>query len=270
MASTTTETRDSRESRWVSIGLPNARRENHDSTTVIPMPAASAETKKRTGSTGVYQSGCTFSGRIRNREPSDDWWSVERITPRITRTGVMGLRSRRSQSSLKRSSTTGANSRDNTVVYSITPADFEHHGVGVPHDDRMPDVPGLPEVEHQPADDEDIAEERGEHRRPQDRFELLQVQDVDGRGDREAAGRKAHAAEDVEADPQPPRERVGQVGHGAESFGEAKKGDGADDANHHDRGHCPEAQLQRGEAILKHGALPFRRARRGRHPPCAW
>ena len=52
-----TETRDRRASRCVSIGRPKARLENHDSTTVIAIPAARAETKNNTGNIGVYQSG---------------------------------------------------------------------------------------------------------------------------------------------------------------------------------------------------------------------
>jgi hypothetical protein len=86
----------------------------------MAIPAARADTKNSTGSIGVYHSGCIFSGTIRNRLPREDWCSVESRTPRITSTGVTVFKLLSIQSSLKRflngSMTTGANSRDSTVV----------------------------------------------------------------------------------------------------------------------------------------------------------
>ena len=52
-----------------------------DSKIVIASPTAIADRKKNTGSSGLYQNGCSFSGMIRYSVPSEDWCSVERITP---------------------------------------------------------------------------------------------------------------------------------------------------------------------------------------------
>ena len=43
-----------------------------DSKIVIASPTAIAERKKNTGSSGLYQNGCSFSGTIRYSVPSDD------------------------------------------------------------------------------------------------------------------------------------------------------------------------------------------------------
>ena len=49
-----------------------------------------------------------------------------------------------------------------------------------------------------------VFSEGGQQRRPRDRPQPLDVEDVDARGDHEATGRQPDAAEQVEADPQAP------------------------------------------------------------------
>ena len=41
------------------------------------------ETKKKTGSSSEYQSGCSLVGASRKRAPSADWCRVERMSPAI-------------------------------------------------------------------------------------------------------------------------------------------------------------------------------------------
>src|SRR5579864_5545534 len=87
---------------------------------VMANPTAIAEMKKNNGNNGLYHSGCNFSGMIKYKVPSEDWCNVERITPRITK-GIKAARTIfRGFCRLKRSSTIGENSRERTVVYSIT------------------------------------------------------------------------------------------------------------------------------------------------------
>ena len=114
--------------------------------------------------------------------------------------------------------------REDRRVERDAPADLEHDRVRVPHDERVPDVPGAPEVEHERDDDEAVAEERRQDGRADDRPELLEVEDVDRRADREAAGGEGDAAEDVEADPEPPGEGVGEVRGAGEALEEADDG----------------------------------------------
>jgi hypothetical protein len=87
---------------------------------VMARPAAMADVKKKTGNSGEYQSGWSFSGTIRYSDPSEDWWRVERITPTMTKGMVTARRIRRGHSRFNFSKTTGENSRASTVVYSIT------------------------------------------------------------------------------------------------------------------------------------------------------
>ena len=46
------------------------------------------------------------------------------------------------------------------------PGHLEHHGVGVPVNERMPDAPGLPQIKHQGGDHEEVAQEPREDRGP--------------------------------------------------------------------------------------------------------
>jgi hypothetical protein len=83
---------------------------------VIASPTAIAERKKKNGSSGEYQNGCNFSGMIKYSVPSEDWCSVERITPQMT----SGMSTPRMIFNgfcrLKRSSTMGENSSARTEV----------------------------------------------------------------------------------------------------------------------------------------------------------
>ncbi len=106
--------------------------------------------------------------------------------------------------------------RQHRGVEHHAPADLEHHGARVPHHQRVPDVPGPAQVEQQRHHDQRVAEEGGQDGGPHDRLEPLEVEDVDHRGDHEAAGRQADAAEQVEADPEAPGEGVGEVGDRAQ------------------------------------------------------
>ena len=101
------------------------------------------------------------------------------------------------------------------------PGDFEHHRVLVVEDDRVPDAVGPSEVVHQRDTDQDVAEERGEHRGPKDGLELLEAEHVHAGSDGEPACCERDAAHDVEPDPQTPGEVVAQAGGGAEAEAEA-------------------------------------------------
>src|SRR5579872_3859536 len=103
-----------------SSASPNARLLCHDSKIVMARPTDTADTKKKTGSMGEYQSGYSLFGTIRYRLPKEDRCRVERMTPAI----MIGSETMRSQRRVrfhwKRSSTTGTNSRARTVVYKVT------------------------------------------------------------------------------------------------------------------------------------------------------
>ncbi len=95
---------------------PNARELNDDSKIVIARPTAIAEMKKKNGSAGEYQNGCSFVGMIRYSVPSEDWCSVESRMPRITRRNQAALTHLSGVARLKRSSTAVENSNISTVV----------------------------------------------------------------------------------------------------------------------------------------------------------
>ena len=50
------------------------------------------ETKKSTGMSSEYQSGWIFGLAIMNRAPRADWWSVDRVIPKITVPMVRAVR----------------------------------------------------------------------------------------------------------------------------------------------------------------------------------
>jgi len=62
-----------------------------------------------------------------------------------------------------------------------------------------------------------------------DRLELLDLQDVDDEGQDVGAAGERHSRDHVEADPDPPRVVLGEVGHGAQPVGEP-------DGDHHEAG----------------------------------
>ena len=112
------------------------------------------------------------------------------------------------------------------------PGHLEEHRVGVPHHHGVPDAPGLAQVEEQPDDEHQVADEGRELGRPEQRLELFQVEDIDGRGHGEAAGGQGHPGEHVKADPQAPGVGVVQVSGGAQPKEEPDRG--RDEAQHQD------------------------------------
>jgi hypothetical protein len=132
-------------------------------------------------------------------------------------------------------------------IENHAPGDFEHHGRPAERvDDGHRQVPGAAEVRRQAQHGEEVAEEAGQQGRPDDRVVLFQAEDVDGRRQRVAAGRKRHAAEQIEADPDPPGVGLREVGGGAqaedEAIGEQRDPDGHDEARDEipGRGEAPE------------------------------
>ena len=219
--------RASGSSRSISRWRPKARSLRYDSRIVMPMPAPIAEMKKRSGSSGVYQSGCSLLGhdqveRAERRLVQGREDHAER-SPAAWRCAWM---IRRGRSRPKRSKTTGENSSASTVgVEHHAPGHLEHHRVRVPEDQRVPDAPRLPEVEEQPDDDQQVAEEAGEHGRADDRARsACRLKMCTMAVSVKAAGRQADAAQDVEADPEAPGELVAQVGDGAQAAREAQHG----------------------------------------------
>ena len=59
------------------------------------------------------------------------------------------------------------------------PGYLEHHRVRIPPEDRMPDVPGLTEVEEQADDDKQVAEKGGQDRWAHQGFQAAIPGDVD-------------------------------------------------------------------------------------------
>ena len=83
---------------------------------IIASPTAIAEMKKNTGSSGLHQKACSLLGMMRYRVPSDDWCSVERITPRMTKTIITLRTALSARVQPRRSKTMGENSSASTVV----------------------------------------------------------------------------------------------------------------------------------------------------------
>jgi hypothetical protein len=84
--------------------------------------------------------------------------------------------------------------RQDRRVEHHAPGHLEHDRVRVPEDQRVPDAPGLPQVEHQPDDDEQVSHEPGQQGRAHDRLEALDVEQVHDGGQREGA-RQTDAAQ---------------------------------------------------------------------------
>ena len=74
-------------SRW-----PNIHAEKKDSAVTIISPRPIAETRNRIQMIGLYHSGCSRYGAMRNRDPSEDWWSEDSTIPMITSGIVAFLR----------------------------------------------------------------------------------------------------------------------------------------------------------------------------------
>ena len=124
------------------------------------------------------------------------------------------------------------------------PGHLEHHRVGIPHNQRVPDAVGESQVEQEPHNHQQVAQEGGEDGRANDGTEPLQVEEVHGGRDGETPCGQAHADHHVEPDPDPPGELVGQVGRCAQPPPEAH-GRGVEARHHDDGGHAaPECQLR--------------------------
>jgi hypothetical protein len=163
--------------------------------------------------------------------------------------------------------------REHGRVEHHAPGDLEEDRSVVPVDERVPDPPRLAEVVEQSEDDEQIAEERGEHGRAHDRLEAADVEEVDGRHQREAAGREPDTAEDVETDPQAPGEPIAQVRHRPEPAGETHHRDGEEGENEQAPDRGPESHAERARGCCRPGAhgvsLPGGRSASGAGAPWA-
>ena len=129
------------------------------------------------------------------------------------------------------------------------PADLEQRRVGVPVDEHVPDVPRQAEIEHEAHRHGQVAEKRRQDRRADDRVEALELEDVDGGGDDEAAGGQRHPAHDVESNPDAPGVAVGKIGRRAQAEQEAVDADGR-----RQPGEGPEEELQAPDP--SHGRAP--------------
>ena len=124
-------------------------------------------------------------------------------------------------------------------------------------DDAAPDVPRPADLQDQPGDEQQIADQSREDGHPNQRAIPLDAEDVDHRGHDEAARRQADPGEDVEPDPDAPRRLVAEVGHRAEAEGET---DGDDDGGHRQQQrHQHPPRGQRRSKALNHGDLLSRR-----------
>src|SRR4051794_21768816 len=102
--------------------------------------------------------------------------------------------------------------------------DLKHDGVRVTHDERMPDVVRAAEIEHERDAHEDVPEKGREHRGPDDGMKTLDVEDMDGCSESEAAGGKHDAAKHVEANPNAPGELVTEICRFAQPLAETDDG----------------------------------------------
>src|ERR1039458_6596708 len=103
-----------------SNGLWNIQNVSAETKIAIANPEIRALRKKKMGNRGVYHSGRSLVGTMRNSEPRDDGCSVERITPQMTNGTVIACTTRDSRIQPILSRRIGANSTDNTPVYNIT------------------------------------------------------------------------------------------------------------------------------------------------------
>lgn len=106
----------------------------------------------------------------------------------------------------------------------------------------MPDAVGPAEIVEQGEDHQQVAQKRGQHRGANDGLEGFDVEDVNDGAQGETARRQAHAAEDVEADPQAPGKLVAEIGGCAQPLGEAHVGGIQPEAEQDDEHGAPEGQ----------------------------
>ena len=115
-----------------------------------PGPRRSPRCKNSSGSSGVYHSGYSFSGTIRNKVPSELWCSVESSTPRI----ISGNRDPVDPAQWAVPAELLEHHREELQeqhggVERHAPRHFEHHRVRIPHHQRVPQAVRPAEVEQQ-------------------------------------------------------------------------------------------------------------------------
>jgi len=128
-------------------------------------------------------------------------------------------------------------------------AHFEQDRITLPVEDGPPDVPVAPEVEAQGDGHPEVAQERGQDGRPEQRQVFLPAEDVHQGGGGEAAGGQRHAASDVEGDPDAPGVVVVQVGHGAEPEDQAGDAEGVADPHDDQQGDGTEREERLGDPM---------------------
>ncbi len=192
-----------------------------------------AETKKSSGRMGEYHSGCMRSWARRKRVPKR-----RLVEGRQTDSGDHQHKSdvphdpQRPHPVQALEDDGHELERQHGQVEHHAPADLEKRRVGLPEEDHPPDVPGSPQVRHQPECHRDISEEGGQYRRTHQSVIAIEVKDVDGGGNDEATGRERHPRKNVESDPQPPGRGVGESGGGSETAhiaGDSDRGRRADE-----------------------------------------
>src|SRR5271166_935954 len=122
--------------------------------------------------------------------------------------------------------------RQNRGVEHHAVGNFEHHRVGIAHDERMPDVPRQTKVIHERGANQQVAHESGQDGRPHNGMPAFDIEDFYRRCQGEATGSQHDAAHHVEADPKTPGKLVAQVGRRTQSVTKANVG--GIDAGHHD------------------------------------
>ena len=134
-------------------------------------PAKILETKKSTGMNSEYQRGWILLSAIRNRAPRPDWCSVESVMPKITAAMVNPPAILRSACHAQ---PLGHRRREldelGGHVEHEVPGHEEQHRTHAElvADDRVDDVPGPAQVQHQGAGVEHVGQEAVQHHRPDD------------------------------------------------------------------------------------------------------
>jgi hypothetical protein len=80
-----------------------------------------------------------------------------------------------------------------------------------------PKIEPASDFDEQSDDDEQVSDERGQHRCPCDGFEFFIVENVDEQGGSVSAAGESNAAHNVEADPKSPGPRIVEIRYRSES-----------------------------------------------------
>src|SRR5438552_1462304 len=100
--------------------------------------------------------------------------------------------------------------------------DFEHDRMWVAHDEGMPDAVRPSQIEHEGDANQQISQKGRQDRRPHNRLQPFQIENMYRGSQRESSGRQHHAAQYVEADPQPPGKLICQVGSSPQPLSKAQ------------------------------------------------